>query len=210
MKNDAFMILIVLAVAATRAQASYIYFPALPSPLGGTVDGCTNCLFSAASVPAGAVGDTLLWWSFDAANTNPVVRVIFNSSGKVIGWGASVTPVGTGVQTALFALQVGTDILGAGDTVGVYYAGAASIPFGSGGPAVVYKPLGTGEQLALNTQVTTSAGNRAYDVSYVAADQVPLGPPSTPPDANATTDGATSAYYAYTPVTSQYNGDVLT
>jgi hypothetical protein len=199
------------AIISPAFGSTSLSFPDLPASPGTMVDGAVKSLFSSTSVPAGAVGDTLRYWSFNAANGNPVAPVIFDSSGAVVGYGATVTPVGTGLQSALFGLQAGTDVLAAGNTVGFFYPGAASISFSSGGPNVNYKPLGAGEDLAIGTATTSSAGNRTYDVNFTASsDQVTLGVPSSAPGGSAIADGSVSTYYAYTPVTSQYEGHTLT
>jgi hypothetical protein len=226
MKNAILMILGGLAFSAACARASTIYFPAMPGTPGTSVDNCTSgkCLFSYAAVPAGVVGETLTSWSFYALGNSPVAPVIFNSSGQVIGLGAAVTPSQAGVNSAIFALQSGTNVLGAGDTVGFYYgSGGGSIAWAGTGPGVTYKPLGAGENLVVGspgnpgTQVTTFVANRTYDVSYAASsDQVSLAPPPTGPtqaainSGSVINDGAVATYFEYAPVTSQYNGEVLT
>ena len=87
-----------------------------------------NACFRSATVPAGTAGEKLTTWSFYALSNSPVTPILFNSSGHVIGLGAAVTPSKAGINTALFGLQAGTDILAAGDTVGFYY--------GSGGGTI--------------------------------------------------------------------------
>jgi hypothetical protein len=198
-------------------------FPAAPGTPGTSNDNCASgkCLFSYAAVPAGAAGETLTSWSFYALNGTPVAPVIFNSSGRAIGLGAVVIPSQSGWNSAIFALQSGTNILAAGDTVGFYYAsGGGSIAFDNTGPGVTYKPLGSGENLVVSssgTQVTTFVANRTYDVTYTSSsDQVSLAPPPTGPSQAAINsgsvinDGAVATYFEYAPVTSQYNNQILT
>jgi hypothetical protein len=218
------MILAALAFSAAGARASTTFFPAMPGTAGTSVDNCTagKCLFSYAAVPAGVAGQALTSWSFYALTNTPVAPVILNSSGRVIGLGAAVTPSQAGVNTAMFALQSGTNILAAGDTVGFYTAnGGGTIAYdNTTGPGVTYKPFGAGETLVVGnsgTQVTTFVPNRTYDVSYAASsDQVSLAPPSTGPtqaainSGSVISDGAVATYFEYAPVTSQYNNDILT
>jgi hypothetical protein len=226
MKDTVVMILGALVLAAAGARASTTYFPAMPGTPGTSVDNCTSgkCLFSYAAVPAGVAGETLTSWSFYALGNSPVAPVIFNSSGQVIGLGAAVTADQQGVNSAIFALQAGTNVLAAGDTVGFYYgSGGGSIAWDGSGPGVTYKPLGVGENLVVGstgqpgTQVTTFVANRTYDVSYAASsDQVSLAPPSTGPtqaainSGSVINDGTLPVYFEYAPVTSQYNGEILT
>jgi hypothetical protein len=215
----------VLLLSAATVSADTV-FPAMPGIPGTSVDNCTNgkCLFSYATVPAGAAGQELTTWSFYALTNTPVAPVIFNSNGQVIGLGAAVTPSQHGINTALFALQAGTDILAVGDTVGFYYgSGGGTIAFANTGPGVTYKPLAAGENLVVGspgspgTQVTTFVSNRTYDVSYTSStSQVSLAPPSTGPaqaaiNSNSViSDGAVATYFEYAPVTSQYDGRILT
>ena len=108
-------------------------------------DNCTSgkCLFSYAAVPVGVAGETLTSWSFYALGNSPVAPVIFNSSGQVIGLGAAVTPSQAGVNSAIFALRSGTNVLTSGDSVGFYYAsGGGSIAWANPGAGVTYKSGG--------------------------------------------------------------------
>ena len=225
-KNQGFMIFGALLFSVASACASTVYFPAMPGTPGTSIDNCTSgkCLFSYAAVPVGVAGETLTSWSFYALGNSPVAPVIFNSSGQVIGLGAAVTPSQAGVNSAIFALQSGTNVLASGDTVGFYYAsGGGSIAWANSGPGVTYKPLASGENLVVGspghpgTQVTTFVANRTYDVSYAASsDQVSLAPPSTGPtqaainSGSVINDGAVATYFEYAPVTSQYSGEILT
>jgi hypothetical protein len=224
--STALIFLGALAFSAAGARATTIVFPAMPATPGTSVDNCASgkCLFSYAAVPAGAAGETLRSWSFYALTNTPVAPVIFNSMGRVIGLGAPVTPSTQGINSAIFALQSGTNVLAAGDTVGFYYAnGGGTIAFDNTGPGVTYKPLGAAENLVVGspgspgTQVTTFVANRTYDVSYAASsDQVSLAlPPAGPSQAainngSVINDGAVATYFEYAPVTSQYNGQLLT
>ena len=107
----------------------------------------------------------------------------------MIGLGAVVNPDAQGINSAIFDLQAGTNVLANGDTVGFYYAsGGRTIAYSNTGPGVTYIPLGSSENLVVGTpghsgtQVTTFVPNRTYDVSYTASTaQVFLAPPSTGP-----------------------------
>lgn len=204
------VLLAAFGLSAGLAMADPVTFPVLSAPAAGaTSDGCTGCLFDYESTPAASTGQAIVSWSFYAANTNPVIPVIFNSAGVVVGVGTTITPTGTGLQTNLFGRTQGTSVIAAGDSVGFYYPsqGSIAVTVGSGVPVV--GESGFGGLRAGTSQIDTSStvGNRTYAVSYTS-DQVTL-TTALAPSAGAISDLCQNCLYEYTPVTSQYNDTSL-
>jgi hypothetical protein len=200
------VLLAAFVLSAGLAIADPITFPAPSTPTAGaTSDGCSGCLFDYESTPAAATGQAIVSWSFYTMNTNPVVPVIFNSAGVVVGVGTQITPTGTGVQTNLFGRTQGTSVIAPGDSVGFYYPNQGSIAVTLGSGPQVVGESGFGGLQAGTTQIDTSStvGNRTYSVSYTS-DQVAL-TTATAPSAGAISDLCQNCLYEYTPVTSQYN-----
>lgn len=204
------VLLAAFCLSAGLAIADPVTFPATTTPTAGsTTDGCSGCLFDYEGTPTAATGQAIVSWSFYAMNTNPVIPVIFNSAGVVVGVGTEITPAATGVQTNLFGRTQGTGVIAPGDSVGFYYPnkGSIAVTLGSGVPVV--GEAGFGGLQAGTTQIDTSStvGNRTYAVSYTS-DQVLL-TTTTAPSAGAISDLCQNCLYEYTPVTSQYNGASL-
>lgn len=204
------VLLALFSLSAGIAIADPVTFPPFSAPgAGATTDGCTGCLFDYESTPAAATGQAIVSWSFYAMNTNPVIPVIFNSAGVVVGVGTTITPTGTGLQTNLFGRTQGTGVIAPGDSVGFYYPsqGSIAVTLGSGAPVV--GESGFGGLRAGTTQIDTSSivGNRTYSVTYTS-EQVLL-TTALSPSAGAISDLCQNCLYQYTPVTSQYNGSSL-
>jgi hypothetical protein len=120
-----------------------------------------------------------------------------------------VTPTGTGLQTNLFGRTDGTSVVAAGDSVGFYYSNGGSIAVTLGTGTQITEEGGYGGLRAGTTKIDTSStiGNRTYYVSFTS-DQVTLGP-ATALASGAITDGCQNCLFQYLPVTSDYNGSLL-
>ena len=209
--RKAIILLAALGLCAGIARADSVTFPAPAGnpPSGATADGCSGCLMDYQSVPGTAVGQAIVSWSFYAMNTNPVIPVIFNSAGVIVGVGTAITPTGTGWQTNLFGRTQGTSVVAPGDSVGFYYPkqGTIAVTLGSGTQTI--GEAGFGGVQAGVTKIDTSSvvGDRTYYVSFTSA-QVLL-TTATAPSAGAISDLCSNCLYEYTPVTSDYNGASL-
>lgn len=106
-------------------------------------------------------------WQIYAANTNPVALLLYHPAGgstyTLLGQSAQATPV-AGVNN----FTLGTPItVQAGDVVGLFFPGTASVPFDLTGPLLLGNLTGTALLTTSGTGISTftDSSQRVYSVN---------------------------------------------